>query len=137
MKRGFFMRTIYELMCMYKDVWFEIEDDEKDSFVSQCDTFGFTFHKGNLLTRETCGNRMALHSRDKTVWYVAGMIWYYSFSQASCIISTSDSGGDVIRVNYRAFTCGEPCYIYQSLSELGTQEFFMKKKRIQPGFWKN
>ncbi|MCL1829963.1 MAG: hypothetical protein FWG21_00875 [Oscillospiraceae bacterium] len=103
-------------------LWFFIDDEYKADFVNQCTENGYAFHSGGYhtgsLTVGTCGNRMA-HQQDKTIWYVSGICWYYSFNTPQAIINVVDHTiGPSPRINYKAYIIGEKQYIYLTREEL-------------------
>lgn len=115
------MRTLKDLMEKKQDVWFFVDDDVKADFVNECNQLGYAFDKRShsedkTLTVERCTNRMALYHPDKTLWYVAAMIWHYSFERPAGVVSihTGKGGGPFFRVNYKRFINGEKDYIYNT-----------------------
>ena len=120
------MRSIQELLDKYNVVWFYIDDDVKPSFVIECNKYGYRFYNGKSpLTADNCGSRMALCAKNKTIAFVAGMIWFYSFKSPEGLIRRDGvRGPDGIgsRVNYRNYINGESRYVYKSLGVLGAPD---------------
>ena len=112
------MRTLNELISKYDSIWLIVDEDMVESFVEDCDRYGFRFNGGDAMTREKCGPQMgiALHVFNKTIWYVSGMSWYFSFTHPKALVETDPGAETCIKVNYKAFVSGEANYVYKTRS---------------------
>ena len=112
------MRKLEELLKHYDAVCAMVEEDVKESFVQECLINGFKFHDGGSLTGKNCGPRMALHSFNRTVWYIAGMCWHAYFTNPRAIIEIDPGATTKIFINYKAYFTGKKKYVYKTLDEL-------------------
>lgn len=118
--------TLEELMEVYQShqsLWFYVDEDVKEQFVEECNRLGYAFKKDShkeekSFTIKQCGNCIALHYPDKTIWYVSSMCWHYSFTHPQGVVSihSGKGGGPFFRVNYKRFINGED-YLYHTSNQ--------------------
>ena len=112
------MRKLDELVTKFDAISLIIDEDVVKSFVEDCNRLGFAFRNSGPITPGKCGLRMALHVFNKTIWYIGGMIWHYSFTNPAAIIQVDPGATTSISINYKAFVTGEPNYVYKTPSKL-------------------
>ena len=110
---GCVKRGLEELTGNHETIWMQLDDDVKALFVEECKRLGYAFKQARVLSTETCGKFMALHSPDKTMYYISGMCWVGSFKTPEAVINVlTGKMDDSLRINYKKFISGEEEFIY-------------------------